>query len=175
MGCNSEIDSDCSGNQFPLHPVTLAAYAIDRTEVTAETYRAWCVDGLPLVPEASSGTCTPKADANYDPGNGRLAHPINGVEWYQAQSYCAHANKRLCTEAEWERAARGGCETVAGDCAAMVRTYPWGDGPATCDQAVIRESDAAPAGCGQGTTAVVGKQARGHQPIRRAGHGRQRL
>jgi formylglycine-generating enzyme required for sulfatase activity len=49
---------------------------------------------------------------------GKENHPLNCVNPAVAEQFCARAGKRLCTEAEWEKAARGGCEFHAGDCAA---------------------------------------------------------
>ena len=55
--------------------------------------------------------------------------PITGVSWHDANDYCHHVGGHLPTEAEWELAARG----PDGD------LYPWGNAPATCDLAVIRD------------------------------------
>jgi len=138
MGCNATpngTDANCSGNEFWQHLVTLSAYAIDRGEVTASAYTACVTDGACTVPSTTGGTY-----GTYEPAVSKQDHPINYVNWNQASSYCAWAGKaagaqRLCTEAEWERAARGGCDTVTGDCSdgSQMRKYPWdaGDGSAT--------------------------------------------
>ncbi len=65
--------------------------------------------------------------------------PIVNVKWAEAKANCASRGKRLCTEAEWERAARGGCETVAAaDCRTTMRTYPWGEEDPTCTLAPVQ-------------------------------------
>ncbi len=93
----------------PEHEVQLSAFEIDRTEVTAKAY-ASCV---------AAGACDEPAKKRFCTGGvpGLELHPINCVSWKQAAAYCAFVKKRLPTEAEWERAARG----------TDGRRFVWGD------------------------------------------------
>lgn len=98
----------------PLHRVYLSGYLIDRYEVTNSQYRQ-CVDG---------GSCAaPKDREAFDDGE-RKQHPVVNVTWSQARSYCQWAGKRLPTEAEWEKVARG----------TDGRRYPWGNSETVIEQ-----------------------------------------
>ena len=109
-------------NEKPAHPVTLSPYCIDRHEVTVEQYVACSEAGdclranttnVPSLGKAYDAVC------NENDITTRARHPINCVDWDQAQRYCVIHKGRLPTEAEWELAARG----------AGGRIYPWGDDP----------------------------------------------
>ena len=94
-------------------PRTVEPFAMDIAEVTVAAYRTCVAQGSCTIPESDS--------AKLKLGNwgapGKENHPINNVDWKQAQAFCAWANKRLPTETEWEYAARG----------ADGRRYPWGN------------------------------------------------
>jgi formylglycine-generating enzyme required for sulfatase activity len=92
--------------EYPRRRAFVGAFGIDRREVTNAAYRA-CV---------RAGACAPSIVPE---GGvlGRADHPVVGVRWADAVSFCAWRGGRLPTEAEWEKAARGDDET---------RRFPWG-------------------------------------------------
>jgi len=110
----------------PQHPVKLAPFCIDVTEVTVEQFRA-CSDGGKC-PRAGRVVAwpgvTPRERKIYGPlcnidDPGRDRHPVNCVTWEMADNHCKQHQKRLPTSAEWEFAVRG----------PDGRMYPWGDEP----------------------------------------------
>ncbi len=127
MGPETSFDGMALDNEFPLHEVTLSAYLIDRTEVTLGDYRA-CVDaGACDEPDTTRYACNWNTDADE-------TQPVTCVTIDHAREFCAWAGKRLPTEAEWEKAARG-------DASAGTPRYPWGNEMATCELAVFMNVD----------------------------------
>ena len=97
----------------PAHQVYLDAFWIDQTEVTNAMYKA-CVDQNKCNPPDKDNSAT-RLDyyGNDEYGN----YPVIFVSWHDASSYCSWVGRRLPTEAEWEKAARGPNGNI----------YPWGN------------------------------------------------
>ena len=114
-----ECDTGWFPDEQPQHTVYLDEYLIDKYEVTNVRYQA-CVE---------AGVCTEPTDLtsfsreSYYGNPDFAAYPVITVDWFQADAFCAWEGKRLPTEAEWEKAARG----------TDARIYPWGDAAPTCD------------------------------------------
>lgn len=157
MGCNDAVDSDCDSDENPYHAVTLGAYKIGKYEVTVGEYQKCVTDGacnndnineLHYIGNAQELQCNLGAD-------GKEKHPMQCVTWYGAKAYCEWKGKRLPTEAEWEKAARG----------TDGQKYPWGNEPTvSCDYAVVSDDNVGGDGCGNNGTMPVGSKESGKSP-----------
>lgn len=135
----------CLEDERPERELWLAGFGIDRREVTVADYTA-CMTATSdpcSQPEGVWDGDSPYAELFNFGAPDREQHPINGVTWSQATFYCERLGKRLPTEAEWEKAARG---------PAGVR-YPWGNAAPTCTRAHL---DIGGPGCGTDHTIEAG-------------------
>jgi formylglycine-generating enzyme required for sulfatase activity len=113
-------------NERPAHPVEIDTFAIDRTEVSAAEFAEF----LNAVGNAGNSYLTPDdyttvvvvparegvQGTRFSARQGYERYPANNVSWMGADAYCRWRGKRLPTEAEWEKAARG----------TDGRPFPWG-------------------------------------------------
>ncbi len=95
----------------PIHLVAVARFELDKTEVTMDAYGACVTAKKCEAPKEDNPFCNVKLES-------RGRHPVNCVDYRDAEAYCTFAGKRLPSEREWEYAARGGSEQ---------RTFSWGE------------------------------------------------
>jgi serine/threonine-protein kinase len=128
MGTNDiEAQRILEGNgrqypEVPTHNVTLDGFWIDKFEVTTGQYLK-CVEAG--VCEAAAHNNAIFAGSEYYTSPDYANYPVINVTWYKARAYCEWAGRRLPTEAEWEKAARG----------TDGRKYTWGNDPVSNDVA----------------------------------------
>ena len=145
-----EGDVDAGLGSDPQHRVYLDAYWIDKTEVTNGQYAKCVATGACQAPKNrwSAEGHSYYGDSQYN------NYPVMNVSWKDAQAYCAWAGRRLPSEAEWEKAARGSSD---------VRPYPWGDQTPTCALANFSDYDGTGHEC-VGDTSAVGSYPAGASP-----------
>ena len=103
-------------DERPRRTIYLSAFDIDRLEVTVEQYAKCVAAGRCAPPRCSTASQRPET---------RPKHPVVCMPWKEARNYCLWAAKRLPTEAEWEKAARG----------TKAQRYPWGNAKPSCQLA----------------------------------------
>ena len=107
MGAGKNEIDDSMRFAKPTHKVELNGFYMDAYEITVGQYKKFLAE--------TGHRALPDWVSQISPTDG---HPVVGVSWHDAVSYCQWVGKRLPTEAEWEYAARGG---LSG------KRYPWGD------------------------------------------------
>ncbi|MBN2442310.1 MAG: SUMF1/EgtB/PvdO family nonheme iron enzyme [Spirochaetales bacterium] len=133
MGAQAEdkkkpnYDPDAESNESPVHEVTLSAYKIGTYPVTVGEYKKfiqadgytkeeyWTPEGWQFITEEKITLPESWADQELF-----LTRPVTGVSWFEGAAYAKWMGADLPTEAEWERAARGGVK---------YKKYPWGEKP----------------------------------------------
>lgn len=150
MGCSIN-DNDCDKDEGPQGGIAVMVkkFMLDKHEVSVAEYRH-CV---------KAGKCTVPKDHNRNQycnygDSTREDHPVNCVDWAEAQSYCSFVGGRLPYEAEWEKAARAGSKT----------RFPWGQ-EVSCKNAILDDGKTTGSvpnegdGCGEDRTWKRGSRA----------------
>ncbi len=168
VGCNPKVQpGGCADStESPIHSLKVSAFWMQRFEVTVEDYKK-CVTAGQCTAAGTGPDCNAAA-------TGRDKHPINCVTWKQAGDYCGfyQTAARLPREAEWAKAARGGCEFYT-SCKDEAQTYVWGNTPdPDCNRAVHDEVFPAGSkkagkglGCGENSTLPVGSLLEGDKSL----------
>ncbi len=132
--CRDVYDANCDitmgEDSAPVHNVTIDPFMMEVTEVTYSQYMAFLnsmgprshLNGCEGQPCIKTRAEDPNSNVIFDSANYRVVDviqnfPLTEVTWYGAQAYCQAIGRRLPTEAEWERAARGPEDFL----------YPWGN------------------------------------------------
>ena len=109
-------DRDGGRDEYPRHDVFVDTFFIDKFEMTNGRYLEFVTATGHRVPQNSKNPTRNLWQGDAIPDS--LAdRPVINVDWYDAEAYCAWAGKRLPTEAEWEKAAKGTAD----------RRFPWGN------------------------------------------------
>ena len=137
----------------PAHTVFLSAYFIDRNLVTMKEYARFIQAKGPVGPKGEMYLDVLDDDNRIHPvgdtwqvETGWEDHPASEMAWHGAVAYCKWLEKKLPSEAEWEKAARG----------TDGRLYPWGNGPPTAELAFF--------GGWRGESVPVGRYPKGRSP-----------
>jgi iron(II)-dependent oxidoreductase len=144
---------DGPADERPAHRFELKAFSMDRTPVTNQQFAEFLNAAGPvnrrgerLYDVDDNDARIHKRGDRWLPDRGFENHPVVEVSWFGARDYCAWAGKRLPTEAEWEKAARGDDG----------RRFPWGS--------ELPDSSRARFNAGWNQTAPVGSFPQGASP-----------
>ena len=115
---DDRLSADFFHSEHPQHAVSLSAFYIDRYPVTNAQYAAFIAATGHRPPKYWTHAPQMGVQEPFPVGAKHGTHPVVGVSYMDAVAYCKWAGKRLPTEAEWEKAARGGH---------VGQNYPWGN------------------------------------------------
>jgi serine/threonine-protein kinase len=142
MGSRDSDDANADNDEKPMHPVSLDDFLIDKFEVTNADFARF-VEATGYQTDAEKEGLS----RNWrDAAEGQDNHPVVYVSWNDAVAYCEWVGKRLPTEAEWEKTARGTDGKI----------WPWGN---DWDEDKVNSSEAGP-----GHTTAVGSYPDGASP-----------
>jgi len=138
MGCDPALaPAGCGPGNGSLHAVWISGFQMDKYEVSNREYQRCVAAGVCGRPRKFGSETT-----EYYYNNPAYAdHPVLYVSKINGDEYCKWEGKRLPTEAEWEKAARGAIDT---------RTWPWGEAPFDCTRGNLSQNL-----CAYGTQSVV--------------------
>jgi formylglycine-generating enzyme required for sulfatase activity len=143
---HSDCQIDVYQDEEPIHTVYLDDYYIDQYEVSNAQYAQFLDEagnqssaGVPWMNEDDPAIKIRQSGSNWRVEQGFDDYPVIEITWYGAQAYCEWRGAGLPTEAQWEKAARGG---LAGN------KYPWGDQTPNCDLANLRGCSSFPLAVG---------------------------
>ncbi len=140
MGCDGP---GCNNDSSPAHEVDLSGFIIEAHETTEREFQACRRDAQSAV------QCKDRVGEALGQFAAAPDEPVRQLVWSNAETLCRYKGRRLCTEAEWERAARGPDEP---------RIYPWGGEAPDCTRATFSSGGA---GCGLGGPSPVGIKPKG--------------
>ena len=141
--------SAVGGSAEPEHDVYLDAYWIDKYEVTNYEYKLFCDETGHSYPSDPGFSGMPNYFTDYPD------YPVVKVTWYDAEDYAEWAGKRLLTEAEWERAAKGNQENLL---------WPWGNSFSALIGGTTYHANISGTGDGWANTSPVGTFPTGVSP-----------